>query len=120
KKSLTIATRTRRPSVAAERDDRVVAAETERVAESENVAVKCARLGHDVQWNLGVLLGEVDRWGRCAVVEGKDREDAFHGAGTAQKVAGGGFRRRHGNVGGVVAEDPQESLVFSDVARRGA
>src|SRR5687767_14264024 len=78
------------PSDALHREGDVVPAETERVVEGRDVAVRQlpVLVAHDVELDLAVEVVDVDRGRRQAVVDREDREDSLQRPGRPEEVAG--------------------------------
>src|ERR1700679_2917520 len=105
----------------AEGDDRVVTAESERVADCEQFAVRQSTwFGDDVEWDVWILLRQIDRRGSEAVTQCEHGEQCLDGARTAEQVTGRSLGRRYRNLVESVSEGAAERVIFGDVADRGA
>src|SRR3984893_10522300 len=74
---------------------------------------------HQVNRSLDRRMVEVERRWRNFVAHRQNRKDGLDGAGGTQQVAGRRFGGRHGNVAGLVADQPLHRIAFDLFTARG-
>ena len=97
-----------------------MAAKTEGVAQRHDVSLgEVAGRGHHVQRDLRILVLQVDRHRRLAVVHSQNRQNSFDGTGGSQEVAHLRLRSGHSHVVHVVAKSGAERGVLGLIPDRG-